>query len=160
MAGGPIHPFSMLPVTASRVFANVHQGATNTRRIEGMGVEASVGANSTWQLLFEMPQTLPSGTCKLRLLALAAATSNSAKVNPTWGSCAQGEVPDTTTLTAEGTQTLTWASGDSDKFKELKVTLDADTPVANEIVVMNLVFETTSWTLAVVSTWLASIIWE
>jgi len=31
--------------------------------------------------------------------------------------------------------------------------LDADTPVASEVIVMDLVFETTSWTLAQVSTW-------
>lgn len=160
MAGGPIHPFSMLPITSPRVFANVHVGGTNGRRVEGMGVEASVGANATWQLLFEMPQVLPTGTAKLRLLAVAASTANAAKVNPTWGMCAVEESYDTITLTAEGTQTITWSTGDTDQFKELIVTLDADTVVADEILVMGLVFETTSWTLAVVSTWLASIIFE
>jgi hypothetical protein len=147
-------------MTAPRVFPNVHQGGTNARREEGMGVEASVGANATWELRFEMPQVLPTGTAKLRLLALANATSGSAKVNPTWGSCAVEESPDTITLTAEGTQTLTWSTGDNDQYKELITTLDADTIVADEIVVMQLVFETSSWTLAQVSTWQASIIWE
>lgn len=36
----------------------------------------------------------------------------------------------------------------------------ADTLVAGEIVVMDLTFETTSWPLAVVSTWQAAIWWE
>jgi hypothetical protein len=63
-------------------------------------------------------------------------------------------------LNAEGTATVTWASGDEDVYKELKVTLDADTLVASEEVVMDLVFETTGWTLAVISCWIPSIIWE
>jgi hypothetical protein len=161
VAGGPIFPHSAYPATPGRVFPNFHVGAgANSKRDEGLGVEASLGADATWELRFQMPPVLPTGTCKLRLLALANATSNSAKVNPKWVSVAIEESPSGATPVAEGTQTLTWASGDNDQYKELKVTLDADTPVANEEIVMNLVFETSSWTLAVVSTWIASVIWE
>jgi hypothetical protein len=70
------------------------------------------------------------------------------------------EDPSSATLNAEGTSTLTWAAGDNDQYRELKITLDADTPVAAEVIVMDLVFETTSWTLAQVSTWPASLIGE
>lgn len=161
MAGGPIFPCSAFPATAGNTFPRFHSGATNSRRIEGLGVLASIGADSTWHLVFAMPPSaLPSGTCKLRLLALANATSGSAKVNPKWASVAPGENPDTATLNAEGTSTLTWAAGDNDDFKELKITLDADTPVAGELIVMDLVFETASWSLAVDSTWLPSVIFE
>lgn len=162
MAGGPIFPNSAFPVTASRVFPNFHVGAgANSKVDEGMGVQASVGADSIWRLRFHMPPTsLPSGTGKLRLLALADATSGAAKVNPKWASVAVEESPSGATLNAETVQTVTWASGDNDQYKELKVTLDADTLVAGEVVVMDLVFETSSWTLAQVSTWIASIIWE
>jgi len=161
MAGGPIFPNSAFPVTAGRVFPNFHVGAgANSKHDEGLGVEASVGADSTWRLRFQMPPTLPSGTGKLRLLALANATSGVAKVNPKWVSVAVEEDPSSATLVAETVQTVTWAAGDNDQYKELKVTLDADTLVAGEIVVMDLVFETASWTLAAVSTWIASIIWE
>lgn len=162
MAGGPIYPSSALPGSSGELFPNVHVGGTNGRRIAGMGVAnaTALTANRTWHLLFEMPPTLPSGTGKLRLLAIANATAGVARVNPTWGSCAVEETYDTITLTAEGAQSVTWAAGDADQFKELKVTLDADTLVAGEIVVMALVFEDASFTLAVTSTWLASIIWE
>jgi len=161
MAGGPIFPNSAYPVTSGRVFPNFHVGAgANSKHDEGLGVEASVGADSTWRLRFQMPPSLPSGTCKLRLLALANATSGAAKVNPKWVSVAVEEDPSAATLNAEGTGTITWAASDDDQYKELKITLDADTVVASEIVVMDLVFETTSWTLAQVSTWIASIIWE
>ena len=161
MAGGPIFPRSALPVTTGRVFPNFHVGAgANSKHDEGLGVEASVGADSTWRLRFQMPPTLPTGTGKLRLLALANATSGVAKVNPRWASVAVEEDPSSATLNAETTQTVTWSTGDNDQYKELKVVLDADTLVASEEVVMDLVFETTSWTLAQVSTWIASIVWE
>ena len=162
MAGGPILPHSAYPATSGRVFPNFHVGAgANSKHDEGLGVEASVGADSTWRLRFMMPPTsLPSGTGKLRLLALANATSGNAKVNPKWASVAVEEDPSSATLNAETVQTLTWGASDNDQYKELKITLDADTLVAGEIVVMDLVFETSSWTLAQVSTWIASIIWE
>ncbi len=162
MAGGPIFPCSVFPVTTDRVFPNIHVGAgSNSKHTQGLGVQASVGADSIWRLRFVMPPTaLPSGTCKLRLLALANATSNAAKVNPKWASVAANEDPSAATLQAEGTTTVTWAAGGNDKFTETKITLDGDTPVAGEIIAMDLVFETSSWTLAVVSTWLASVIWE
>lgn len=161
MAGGPIFPHSVVPATADKVFPNVHVGAgANSKHDEGLGVMASVDADSTWRLRFQMPPSLPTGTGKLRLLALANATSGAAKVNPKWASVAAEEDPSSATLNAETTQTITWGAGDNDQYKELKVTLDADTLVASEEVVMDLVFETTSWTLAVVSTWIASVIWE
>lgn len=161
MAGGPIFPHSAFPVTAGRVFPNFHVGASaNSKHDEGLGVEAGVGADATWRLRFQMPPTLPTGTGKLRLLALANATSGVAKINPKWVSVAIEEDPSGATLNAEGTSTVTWSTGDNDQYKELKVTLDADTLVASEEVVMDLVFETTDWTLAQVSTWIASVIWE
>src|SRR4030066_2347409 len=161
MSGGPIFPNSAYPVTAGNVFPNFHVGAgANSKHDEGMGVAASIAADSTWRLRFQMPPTLPSGTGKLRLLALANATSGNAKVNPKWVSVAVEEDPSSAPPVAETVQTVTWGAGDADQYKELKVTLDADTLVAGEIVVMDLVFETASWTLASVSTWVASIIWE
>ncbi len=161
MAGGPIFPYSAIPVTADRVFPNVHVGAgANSKHEEGLGVQASVGADSIWRLRFQMPPTLPSGTGKLRLLALANATSGNAKINAKWASVATEEDPSSATLQAEGTSTLSWGAGDNDQYKELKITLDADTLVASEIVVMDLTFETASWTLAQISTWIVAIIWE
>ena len=161
MPGGPIFPNSAIPVTAGRVFPNIHVGAgASSKHEEGLGVEASVGADSTWRLRFQLPPSLPAGTCKLRLLALANATSGNAKINAKWVSVAVEEDPSSAALNAEGTSTLTWGAGDADQYKELKVTLDADTVVAGEIVVLDLVFETASWTLAQVSTWIPSIVWE
>ena len=162
MAGGPVFPSSSFPVTAGNVFPSFHVGAgANSKQDFGLGVAASIAADSTWRLRFLMPQsTLPTGMCKLRLLALANATTGNAKVNPKWVSVAAGADPSSATLVAEGTSSLTWAAGNNDDYMELKITLDADIPVAGEMIVMDLVFETTLWTLAQVSTWLASVIWE
>lgn len=162
MAGGPIFANSTyLGGASGRLFPNFHVGAgANSKHDGGIGVAASLASDSIARLRFQMPPTLPSGTGKLRLLALANATSGAAKVNPKWASVAVEEDPSSATLNAEGTGTVTWASGDNDQYKELKVDLDADTLVAGEIVAMDLTFETSSWTLAQVSTWIPSIIWE
>jgi hypothetical protein len=158
VAGGPIFPHSSYPATSSRAFPNF--ATSGSMANEGLGVEASVGADTTWRLAFKMPPTLPTGTCKLHLRALANASTGAAKVNPKWGSVAAEESPVAVTRTAEGVGTVTWGAGDEWQYKELKVTLDADTPTGNETIEMDLVFETSSWTLAQVSTWEASVIFE
>jgi len=163
MAGGPIFPSSPpVPVTADRVFPSVHVGAgANSKHDSGLGFQASLGADSIWRLRFQMPPTLPTGTGKLRILALANATSGSAKLNVKWVHVAAGSDPSSATLVAEGVDTLTWAAAENDKYKENKTTLDASTLTASGVVVMDLVGETSGWTLAQILT-LAQvcIIWE
>jgi len=160
MAGGPIFPNSAFPVTADTVFPNFHVGGgANSKEDEGLGV-SNGAVDGIWRLRFEMPPTLPTGTGKLRLLALANAATGVAKINVKWASVAVEEDASSATLNAETTRTVTWGTGDEDQYKEHKETLDADTLVASEMVVMDLVFEDTGWTLAVVSTWIASVIWE
>ena len=161
MAGGPVSPSSEFPVTVDRVFPNVHEGAgANSKQDLGLGVEASLGADAIWRLRFKAPEVLPSGTATLQLWALANATAGNAKVNPKWASVTIEEDPSAATLNAEGVGTLTWGAGDDDQYKELKIVLDADTVVAGEMIVMDLTFETASWTLAQISTWYTMIIWE
>lgn len=161
MAGGPIFPHSEFSNNTLRVYPNIHSGAgANSKYDEGWGVEASLSIDSPLRLRFAMPPVLPTGTCKLRLLALANATTGNAKVNPKWVSVAAEEDPSSATPVAEGTQTVSWGAGDNDQYKELKVTLDADTVVASEVIVMDILFETSSWTLAAISTWIPMIIWE
>ena len=157
MAGGPIAPFSVKPDTAGKVFPNFGGSGSDT---EGLGVMASVDADSTWKLRFQMPPSLPTGTCKLRIWSIANATTGVAKINPKWVSVAPEADVDAASVVAEGVQTVTWSAGDADVIKETKVTLDADTPTAAECVAMDLVFETASWTLAQVSTHIVMIIWE
>lgn len=161
MTGGPVLPHTIYANgAAGRLFDGYHIGATNSRASQGIRCEASLTADSIVALEFQMPPALPTGTGKLLVRALANATSGAAKVNPKWASVAAGENPDTATLTAEGTTTITWAAGDNDDYKDTKITLDADTLVAGETVYMHVTFETTAWTLAQISTWQFFIIWE
>jgi hypothetical protein len=154
MAGGPFLPSEPpIPLTAPRVFPNIHICAgSNHKHHSGIAWQASVGADATWRMAFRMPTTLPSGTAKFSGLCLANATTGDAKLNIKWASAAKTEDPSSLTLNAEGVSTLTWASGDNDKYKELLVTLDADTVVADEIIVLDIVGETSGWTLAQVMT--------
>ncbi len=161
MSGGPISPNSILPITANKLWCGPYIASDSSLQDIGIQVMASLDADAVARLVFPMPiGSLPSGTCKLRLLAIANATSGSAKVNAKWGSVAAGEAAKEVTRAAEGTATLTWAAGDTDDYKELLITLDADTPVAGEMICMDLTFETSGWNLAAVSTWIAFVIWE
>jgi len=162
MAAGPIYPSSLYPGdTTGRLFPNFYSGAGgNASPVDqGMGVMASLSADATWELRFAMPPSIPSGTLKLRLLALANATSGVAKVTVKDGRCPAGSSPSAASLTSETQTSITWGAGNNDEYMEAKVTLTTS-PSGNDILVVALTFNTSGWTLAVVSTWLASIIWE
>lgn len=149
--------------TNGNVYPGIWVGVTNSKQEGGHKVAASLGADSVLELSFVAPPTLPSGTGKLVLLLKANATSGSVKINPGWVSLdpAAGDNRDTATFNAEGTQTVTWSAGDADDYKELKVTLDADTLVGGEVVCVELTFETASWSLATELFFLDPfIIWE
>lgn len=166
MAAGPFLPHSAVPVTAGRVFPNIHVGAgANSKEDDGLGVEASLGADSIWRLRFQIPPVIPAGTTKLFLKQISNVGGiQVVKFNPKWTIVGDGENPSTAVLSAEGTQTLSLVAGDADAYKQVKVTLDARAaPAAGDElkeIVMDLVFETAGWTLAVVSTWIVSVIWE
>jgi hypothetical protein len=131
---------------------------TNSNRIVAIGTAAS--SQGTWHLRFDMPDNLPSGLSPyLRLEAVANASTGDAKVNPKWAAVANGETLDAA-VTAEGTQTYTWATGDEWKRKVTDIALDAVTLAGGDAIVMQLVFESTGWTLAVESMWFPSVIFK
>jgi hypothetical protein len=158
MAGGPIAPHSAFPVTAGNVFPNFYVGGgANSKQDEGLGVAASIGADSIWRLRFKLPPAIPTGTFKLDLWSLANASTGNAKVTVNSAVVATGSSPSAATLTAESTATVTWSA--VDVYIETKITL-TPTPVANNILVMDLTFTASGWTLAQVSTWQPFLIWE
>lgn len=126
---------------------------------------ASLSADATVSLRFHVPPVLPSGTLKLRILALANATSGAAKLTVSDGVATPASAPASSgnpsavTLTSESQTTITWTTSENDRYKEAKVTLTA-APVANDVLVVAVKFQTTSWTLAVISTYIISLIWE
>ena len=159
MAGEILVPHSAIPMS-SDVFRSVFVGkGGNSDEEEGLGVAASLALDAIWRLRFRIPPILPSGVAKLDLWALADAVTGAVDVNPKHASVAAGEDPSSATLNAEGTTTVTWAAAEDDVYKKTKIILNADTLVADEMVVMDLTFEAAT-TLAVVSVWFPWIIWE
>ena len=153
-----IKPDSIFFADPPDVYPGIYQGAGSTEdRTHMQFWSNAAGGDATIHYRFEMPPTLPSGTCKLRILARANASSGTLIVNPTWGSVAQTEGPDDATLTAEGNTTLTFTAADA--YLESLVTMNADTVVANEVIHMDLVC-VSSGTVSVDPGFLLSLIWE
>lgn len=164
MSGGPIFPSSVyLGGAAGNLFPNYYIPATNTNgagAIEGVGVIASLNgaaADAPAVLQFNMPETIPSGTLKLRCLAMANATAGNALLTVTDKNVAAGSSLGTSTLNSETQLTQTWATADI--LVENKITLTS-TPSANDVLTVVATFNKTSWTLAAASTWQFSIVWE
>ena len=169
MAAGPIFPNSVYyGDTSGNTFPNFYVGtnqggtANAAPADEGIGVAASLGADSTVQLRFALPpgSSAPSGTMKLHILCLANATSGVAKftVNDAVVA-ASGGLPSGATLTAETQSSITWTTGSNDEYQEVKVTLSSSWQ-ANGVLVVALTFNHSSWTLAAVMTAIVSLIWE
>ena len=160
MAGGPFWPHSAFPAQ-DEAFPNFHNGdGAFSDHDEGLGIAADQTADAIWELRWLMPPTLPSGTAKLRIISLADAITGDLQVNPKWVSVAMGADPSSTSLNAEGTTEIAWNTDDDDTYIETKITLDADTIVADEMIVMDLVFEDTDATLGQISTHMVSMVFE
>ena len=161
MSGGPILPSSMyLGGASGNLYPNFYVPATNTNTagaLEGIGVVASLGADAPAVLQFNMPESIPTGTCKLRMLAMANATSGVAKLTISDGQTAAGSSIGATTLSSETQTSQTWATADI--LVEIKLAITTS-PTANYILTVLATFNHTSWTLAAASTWQFSIVWE
>lgn len=161
MAGGPLFPFSAIPKTQNQIFANVHVGSgPNSTHEEGMGAQATVTSDATWNLRYQAPPSLPTGSPYLDLWAISFANSGDAKVHFRWACSGSGTIPSSITLASEGTLTITWSVASPDRYREHKLALDATSIIAGQTIVGNLTFEFSGWTLPLVSTWRAPIIWE
>lgn len=161
MAGGPIYPTSVDYGSSNNLFPNLYKGGGGNAAPNewGHGVIASLAADAALSLRFPMPPTIPTGTLKLRTLALANATSGAAKFTVSDKNVAAGASPSAASLTGETQQTITWAAGNADEYLENKLSL-TPTPSGNDELVVAVTFNTTGWTLAVVGTFIFSIIWE
>lgn len=158
MAGGPIFPYSQVPDTTGDIYPTVF---ADTRFEQAIGLAASFAALVQLEMRWKLPPTLPSGTLKLLCHAISNVATGVVNIRPRWASVAAEERPGTFTLLDEGDAAgvITWVTGDEFQIKELKVTLDADTVVAGESLIMDLDFETDS-TLAAESFWTFALIWE
>jgi hypothetical protein len=160
MSGGPLLPSSFSPDGSGNIYPAFYVPATNTNTagaLEGVGVVASLGADSYAVLQFNMPETIPSGTLKLRILAMADATSGTAKLTIKDGATSAGSNIGAATLNSETQLSQAWATADI--LVENKITLTTS-PTANQILTVLATFNATGWTLAAVSVWQFSIVWE
>ncbi len=162
MAGGPLLPSSIyLGGASGNLSPTFYIPSTNTNTagaLEGIGVVASLGANAPAVLQFNMPETIPTGTLKLRMLAMANATTGNAKLTVSDASTSAGSNIGATTLTAESQTSQTWATADI--LVEIKLTLTATAPTSNQITTVLVTFNNTSWTLAAASVWQFTLVWE
>jgi len=165
MAGGPLLPSSIYLGGASgnlsSTFYTSGAGTTTANStIEGIGVVASLGADASAVMQFNLPEVLPSGTLKLRVLAWANATTGNAKLDIIDGITAAGSnIANSTFTTEAGSPTITQGWTTADIIVENKVTLTT-AAVANSIYTVVATYRTASWTLAVASVWQYSLIWE
>jgi hypothetical protein len=162
MAGGPLLPSSIyLGGASGLLYPSFYVPATNTNTagaLEGVGVIASLTSDAPAVLQFNMPEVIPTGVLKLRILAMANAVTGVAKLTVKDASTSAGANIGVTTLTSETQLSQTWATADI--LVENKITLTATAPTANQITTILATFNTTSWTLAAASVWQFSLVWE
>src|SRR6516225_7104072 len=167
MAGGPILPSSLYVGGASGnltvTFYTSGAGTTVANStVEGIGVIANLNAaaDSAAVLQFNIPEVIPTGVLRVRVLAWANATSGVAKLDIIDGRTPAGSnIANATFTTEAGSPTIsqTWATADI--IVENKVTL-TQTPSAGDIYTVVATFRTASWSLAQTSVWQFSLIWE
>lgn len=150
-----IQPYSKVPVTGGMVYYKVYNSEEELLHVTTASLLTS---DAIARLRFQVPQSLPSGVVKVRVVARANATSGNGTFDPKWCSAAVEEAA--CTVQSEGTSTITWEAGDTHQRKEAKIALDADTVVAGEIIEMDFTFIDVSHTLTVESAWHVSLIWE
>lgn len=147
--------FAPIPIGPSKAWGVLYPlPGGNWNNAYGLGIQASLNIDAIWRMAFLMPTAaLPTGTPWLRLWGLANATTGTAQVNPKWGMCASGADPAAVVLSVEGPQPIAWLSTDANKLKLTSVRLDATTILAGQMLLMDLVFQTSGWSLAAVSVW-------
>jgi len=170
MSGGPIFPSSVfVNQTNGSIFPNFFAGGPGGQGAnavtnqaphdEGLGVMASLSGVSTFDLRFIVPPTVPSGTMKLRTLALANATTGAGVITVLAANVSGGGNPSLVTLTSQAQFTVAWTSGLAGMYLETKTTFNF-TPAGSDVIVMAFQPNGSGWTQAAVSTWIPTLIWE
>lgn len=161
MAGGPVFPSSVyLGGASGNLYPAFYVPNTNTNSsgaIEGIGVVGSLGSDSAAVLQFNLPEIIPSGVAKIRVLAWANATSGVAKFTIKDGQTSVTSNIGGTTLNTETQVSQTWSSADI--IVENKVACTTS-PSSNNILTVSVTFNTSGWTLSSNSVWQFSLVWE
>jgi hypothetical protein len=164
MSGGPLLPSSVyLGGASGNLSPTFYIPTTNTNTagaIEGIGLIGSLGANAPAVLQFNMPESIPTGTLKLRMLAMSTSVVGTQVVKLTVSDASTSAAANigATTLTAEAQSTVTFTAADI--LIETKLTLTATAPTANQITTVLVTFNNTGTTLVAASVWQFSLVWE
>lgn len=153
-----VSAITFLSGTTGKTFPNLHVGAANARRADGIGVMASLDANETLEVWFPLPNTDPTGTLRLVIPSVAdVAATQSAFLRILWAAIAAGQNYDTATLVDEhsgGDLEIEHTTADDDEIIFTEVVLDGDTITygTDRYIYINIDLKTASWDLAVVWT--------
>ena len=167
MAGGPLLPSSIYLGGASGNLSSTFYSpggaattVTNQGVFEGIGVVGSLASVSNAILQFNMPEVIPTGMLKLRLLAMTNSTTGTAFWTTYDGATSVGSSVQATTLNTEVAQSINFATlGVQDLLNENKQNLTT-LPTANQILTVVVSFATTTFTVTGTTVWQASIVWE
>jgi hypothetical protein len=163
MSGGPILPSSIyLGGASGNLYPAFYIPNTNTNTagaMEGIGVVASLATTQSAVLQFNLPESIPTGVAKIRILGWANATAGNIRIILNDGQTAAGSNIGATTLTADTTYNFTWVT--ADVIVENKTNI-ATSPTANSILTVRVDFVGAGavWTLAQASVWSFSLVWE
>jgi hypothetical protein len=81
-------------------------------------------------------------------------------VTPSWAKVGDGVDISGVSLSAETQQSYTWSVSNSNLTNKVTLTSPPAAGDENKMILMDLTFNTTSWTLAQISVWTAFLIWE
>ena len=165
MSGGPILPSSIyLGGASGNLASTVYVPTTNTNAagaIEAIGVIGSLGSDATAVLQFNMPESIPSGTLKVRILSWSTTGGSLVgKITIADAGTAVGSNIGATTLTTDATtQSITFVTADLIVENKFALT-GSGANTANNITTIKATFNTSGWTQTATSVHQFSLVWE
>ena len=157
MAGGPFDPDSVS--LGAGMSQSVYVPSVNTNlagELQSYSLPCGWPVAETMSLKFNLPEVIPVGTAKLRLLAEALATTGVVNLQVSDAVVAPGANLGAAALTAETATVVTVSAADT--LIDTKIPLSS-VPVANSILEVVVTFLATS-TLAQKSAWQPTLVWE
>jgi hypothetical protein len=165
MSGGPLLPSSIYFGAASgNAFPAYFTPGTNTNSagfIEGIGVVGSLGSDATAVIQFNMPESIPSGTLKVRILSWSTTGGSLVgKITIADAGTAVGANIGAATLTTDASaQSITFVTADLIVENKFALT-GSGANTANNITTIKATFNTSGWTETATSVHQFSLVWE
>lgn len=159
MASYIIPPYSIACLNGGRIFPNYYIASSGpgVLRYKGIGLagSGSLTGNTTGELVFQIPNILPTGSPVLNGRVQAPVVGGTGSYEILWTSVSTGQDPASFSLFTEGTGSIGYQSTESGYVKAFSIPLDADASgiAAGDMVTMRAVFLSNGWTIPQTSTW-------